>query len=141
MSLDLSVLWIIVSVLLSVAALNWLVFKPLTRIMSAREQAIRSAQELAARSAAEAAAATAEFEARTRAARTEIAREFEDTRKAGEALRHELVEQTRAEVDAHLARASEELARDTAEARAGLEADARRLGDEMAERVLGRRVS
>lgn len=141
MSLDLSVLWVIVSVLLSVAALNWLVFKPLTRIMGEREHAIRSAQALAARSAAEASAASAEFEARTRAARAEIAREFEDTRRAGQALRQELVDQTRAEVDTHLTRAASELARDSAAARADLDEEARRLADEIAERVLGRRIS
>ena len=78
---DLSVLWVIFFVLLSVAVLNGLVFKPLLQVMHERERAVGSARELAEKAAADARAATAEFEARTTAARAEVYREMEATRK------------------------------------------------------------
>jgi F0F1-type ATP synthase membrane subunit b/b' len=74
---DLSVFWVIFFVLLLTGVLNQLLFKPLQRVMAEREQAIRSARELADRSAAEARAATAEFEAKTSAARAESYRQMD----------------------------------------------------------------
>src|SRR4051812_756345 len=51
---DLSVLWVIFFVLLVAAILNQLLFKPLIRVMAARETAVASARQLAERAAAQA---------------------------------------------------------------------------------------
>jgi F-type H+-transporting ATPase subunit b len=117
-SLDLSVLWIIGFVLLLIAVVNRLLFKPLLNVMHQRDRAVSSARELAERATADAAAAALEFEARTRAARAEVQRTMDDVRKTADAL------------DA-----------DSAAARERLAAEAMALGDVVVERVLGRPVS
>ena len=66
---DLSVLWVIFFVLLMATILNSLLFKPLIRVMAAREAAVASARQLAERAATQAREATEEFDARTREAR------------------------------------------------------------------------
>ncbi|MCL4846969.1 MAG: ATP synthase F0 subunit B [Acidobacteria bacterium] len=141
MSLDLSVLWVIASVLLCVFLLNTLVFKPLLRVMHERESAIESARGLAERAAHEARAATDEFEAKTAAARAEVYRGLEASRQEGLAERGRLLEQTRVETEAAVAQAAESLRAETEAAKARLTAEAEQLGGEIAEKVLDRRVS
>jgi F-type H+-transporting ATPase subunit b len=138
---DLSVLFVIVFVLLSIAVINALIFKPLVRVMEQRESAIRSARELAEKSAAEAQAATAEFEARTRAARAEVYREMDEARRAGLAQRADIIDETRREAEARIAEATAQLRAETEVARRTLEADAEALGAAIVNRVLDRRPS
>ena len=138
MSLDLSVLWVIFFVLLLVAVLNSLLFKPLMRAMHERERAISSARALAAKAAADAAVAGQQFEQRTRAARAEVHRELEETRRIAEAGRAELLAATREDVKTQLREATERLAEEAHTVRAGLAGDAEALGDAIVQRVLGR---
>ena len=81
---DLSVLWVIALVLLLTAILQQLFFKPLLRVIHAREDAVQSARALAERSAAEARRASEEFDAKTTAARAAFYRELDDMRKTGQ---------------------------------------------------------
>ena len=106
---DLSVLWVIFFVLLSVAVLNGLVFKPLLKVMHERERAIGSARELAEKAAAEARAATADFEAKTTAARAEVYREMEVARKDALSQRAALIAETRHEAETTLTAARKTL--------------------------------
>jgi F0F1-type ATP synthase membrane subunit b/b' len=138
---DLSVLWVIFFVLVLTVVLNQLLFKPLQRVMGAREQAIRSARELAERSAADARAASAEFDQKTSAARAEIYRQMDEMRKTALGERAAIVASTRAEAEAQVARASATLKADAAEARRQLASDAEALGAAAADRILGRRAS
>jgi F-type H+-transporting ATPase subunit b len=138
---DLSVLWVIAFVLLAVAVCNRLIFKPLLRVMHEREEAIASAGALANKAAADAAAATAEFESRTAAARAEIYREMDQTRRAALAMREELLAATRKDVDVTTEEATSRLRAEVAEARERLRTEADALGAVIAERVLERKVS
>ena len=74
---DLSVLWVIALVLLLTVVLQQLFFKPLLRVIHAREDAAQSARALAERSAAEARRASEEFDAKTTAARAAFDRELD----------------------------------------------------------------
>jgi hypothetical protein len=65
---DLSVFWVIFFVLLLTAILNQLLFRPVIRVITAREGAVRDARALADSANQQAAAALNEFETRTRAA-------------------------------------------------------------------------
>jgi F-type H+-transporting ATPase subunit b len=121
---DLSVVWVIFFVLLLTILLDRLLFKPILRVMGEREAAIRSARELAERSASEARAATAEFEQKTAAARTEIYRQMDEMRRTATAERAETLARTRAE-----------------DARRKLTVEADALGAAVAERILGRKAS
>jgi F-type H+-transporting ATPase subunit b len=138
---DLSVLWVIFFVLLAVAVVNSLLLKPLVRIMHEREHAITTARQLADKAAADAAAATAQFEARTAAARAELHRDMDQARKAALATREQLLADTRAEVDSNLKTAVDQLRTETDAARASLDAEADALAQAITERVLDRKVS
>jgi len=138
---DLSVLWVILFVLLTTVALNSLLFKPLLRVMRQRDETIASARAVADKAAAEATRAAAEFDTKTAAARAEVYREMDETRRVAQNQRAELVAATRAETDVQLAEARSRLTAETDQARARLEADADALGTVIAERVLGRKIS
>ena len=138
---DLSVLWVIVFVLLLSVLLDRLLLRPLTRVMSEREAAVRTARELADSSRLKAQAAADEFEARTRAARAEVYQMMEEKRRAALERRAQLVGETRAEVQRAVADASERVAAQASAARVTLEHDADTLAASIVERVLGRKAS
>lgn len=138
---DLSVLWVIFFVLLLTVLLDRLLFKPVLRVLAAREQAIRSARDLAERSATEARQASDEFERRTAEARSDLYRQMDEMRRAAMAERAEIMASTRAGAEAEIAAASARLGVEVEEARRRLDADADALGAAVAERILGRRAS
>ena len=135
---DLSVLWVIAFVLLLTVVLQQLFFKPLLRVIHAREDAVQSARTLAERSAAEARRANEEFDAKTTAARAAFYRELDDMRKQGQEERTTMVAAARAQADRDLADARLTLEADTAQARAQLQHDAQQLGEQLADRLAGR---
>lgn len=135
---DLSVLWVIALVLLLTAILQQLFFKPLLRVIHAREDAVQSARALAERSAAEARRASEEFDAKTTAARAVFYRELDDMRKAGQDERTVMIDDARAQADQQLQYARTTLAADAAQARLQLEQDAQQLGQHLADRLAGR---
>jgi F-type H+-transporting ATPase subunit b len=138
---DLSVLWVIFFVLLSVWVVNALILKPILRIMHERGEAIASARALAERAAAEAAAGIAEFEARTTAARAEVYREMDKVRREALATREQVLASTREEVEKTASEAAARVRAEADAARAQLTRDADALGNAIAERVLGRKIS
>lgn len=135
---DLSVLWVIFFVLLLTVIMQQLFFKPVLRVMQAREDAASSARSLAERSAAEARRATEEFEAKTSAARAVVYRDLEEMRRRASARRATLLAETRADAETRMVEARRELAQDVTEARQSLEQDARAIGATIADRLAGR---
>ena len=135
---DLLVLWVIALVLLLTVILQQLFFKPLLRVMHAREQAVLSARALAERSAAEARRASEEFDSKTTAARAAFHRELDDMRKRGQDERASMIAAAREQADAELDQARVTLASDAATAKAQLEQDAQQLGQQLADRLAGR---
>ena len=138
---DVTVFWVVFLILLTCVLLNGLILKPVLRVMADREGAVRSARELAESAAAQARAATAEFEARTQAARSDIYREMDEKRRRALARRAELLAGTRSQVEAEIVTARESLRNQAAAARAALERDANVLAGDIVERVLGRKAS
>ena len=138
---DLSVFWVIFFVMLLTVIVDRLLLRPITRVIHAREEAVRSARELAEKAANQAKAAAAEFEQKTMAARSDTYKQMDEMRRAAMAERAEVIAQTRAEADAQVAAASDRLKAETEEARRRLEIDADTLGGAVAERILGRKVS
>lgn len=135
---DLSVLWVIALVLLLTVILQQLFFKPLLRVIHAREEAVESARALAERSAAEARRAGEEFDSKTTAARATFYRELDDMRKRGQDERASMIAAARQQADAELAQARVTLATETQQARTQLEQDAQQLGQQLADRLAGR---
>jgi F0F1-type ATP synthase membrane subunit b/b' len=136
----LAVFWVIVIVLILAVVLDRGLFRPLGRIMSERETAVRTAQEMAQAAATRAREATAEFEKKTRAAQAEIYREMDENRRQANERRAAVIAETRQEVEATVAAAAARLDAQAAEAQARLEQEAGALGEAIVERVLGRKV-
>jgi len=137
----LSVFWVILFVLLLAVILDRLLIKPLTRVMAERGARVKSALDLAAESAERAKTATAEFDARTRAAQADVYRRMDETRRAALEGRKDLLERTRQEVESSVDTARERLAEQADKARAQLDRQADELADAVVTRVLGRRAS
>ncbi len=138
---DLSVFWVIFFVLLLAYLLNQLLFKPLTRVISAREGAVQSARQLADSANRQAQEALEEFEARTRAARAEVHQQMEVTRRAAEQRRASLVAEARQQSEGMRAEAASRLAQETDTARQRISLDADVLADVIAARILGRQTT
>ena len=132
---------VIAIVLLAIFVLDRGFFKPLNRVMRAREEAVRSAQEAANAAATKARAAAAEFEERTRAAQAEVYREMDENRRLANERRAEVMAATRQQVDSEVAEAGARVKAQAEEARQRLEREAETLADEIVERVLGRKAS
>jgi F-type H+-transporting ATPase subunit b len=141
LELDLSLLWVIFFLLVLTFVVNRLLIKPLTRTMEARRQAIDSARALADRASADAKSVTAEFERKYAEARGEVYRQMDEMRRVANEERAKLLDATRAESASALADATGKLQADTERARAQLRADAEKLGNEAAARILGRQAS
>ena len=137
---DLSVLWVIFFVLLLTVIMQQLFFKPVLRVMQAREDAVASARALADRSAAEALRASEEFDAKTTAARAVIYRDLDEMRKRSAERRAGMLADTRAQVEADLERTRQALVADVAVARKSLEDDAQSIGHTIADRLAGRQT-
>ncbi len=137
---DLSVLWVIFFVLLLTVIMQQLFFKPVLRVLQAREDAVASARALAERSAAEALRASEEFDTRTTAARAVIYRDLDEMRRRSSERRAALLAETRAQAEADLADARDALVAEVAVARKALEDDAESIGNTIADRLAGRRA-
>ena len=138
---NLSVIWVIFFILVLTVVIDRLLLRPVLGVIRKREEAIESARALAQRSIVEAKAATEEFERKTSAARAELYREMDDMRRVALNRRAEIVAETRAEAEAHVADASRRLEAEVRDARARLEAEAQALGLAAAEKILGRKAS
>jgi F-type H+-transporting ATPase subunit b len=138
---DLSVLWVIFFVLLLTFLLNQLLFKPLVRVMNARQSAVKSARNLADKAAADATRATEAFDEKTHAARQELARQMEEARRGAEAERTRLLEDAHAQAHGTIAEATRQLTADAADARQRIDRDSTELAHVIADRVLGRQTT
>jgi len=135
---DLSVIFVLFAVILLAVVLDRVLFRPLLRVMRERADAVSSAIRLAENATAKAQAATAEFDAKVTAARTDLYKQMDERRKAADGYRADLMAKTKTEVDSQLSAASETLRAQADQARATLDKDAEALGQQIAAKVLGR---
>jgi F-type H+-transporting ATPase subunit b len=138
---DLSVLWVIFFVLLLTVIVNSLIFKPLLKVMHAREGAIQKAKHMANEAADKANAAVALYETKTSEARAEVYREMDAARKAALERRAELLALTRKEADETRADAAARIQAAADSARGQLSSDAASLSQAIVDRVLDRKAS
>jgi len=135
---DLSVVFVLFAVILLAVVLDRVLFRPLLRVMRERADAVSSAISLAENATAKAQAATAEFDAKVTAARTDLYKQMDERRKAADGYRADLMAKTKTEVDSQLSAARETLRAQADQARATLDKDAEALGQQIAAKVLGR---
>ena len=135
---DLSVVFVLFAVILLAVVLDRVLFRPLLRVMRERADAVSSAIRLAENATAKAQSATAEFDAKVTAARTDLYKQMDERRKAADGYRADLMAKTKTEVDSQLSAARETLRAQADQARATLDKDAEALGQQIAAKVLGR---
>lgn len=138
MNPDLSVLGVVVLLLTCTVLLNTLIFKPVLRVMGARERAVRDSRELAESAAQKATAAAAQYDRTLGLARADVYRQMDDTRRAALEQRATLLAQTRTDVEQELAQATQRVRAQSSEARAKLEQQVGDLAGDIVKRVLGR---
>ncbi len=135
---DLSTLWVVFFLLLCTVLLNTLIFQPILKVIDARTEAVRGARELAESAATKAAAAAAEYERKLNAARADVYKQIDDTRRAAMDKRSTLLAETRVAVERETGDATATVARESAAARASLDREATELAGAIVNRVLGR---
>ena len=135
---DLTVLWVIAFLLTCTFLLNTLIFQPILRVIEARLKAVADARELAQSASDRATAATTEYSQRLNAARSEVYKQMDETRRVALEKRAAMLADTRGAVEKELKDATERVKQDTAAARAQLDRDADTLAGAIVSRVLGR---
>jgi F-type H+-transporting ATPase subunit b len=135
---DITVLWVIFFVLLTVYLLNTLVFKPILRVIEMRLNAVSDARDLAQSAAERARQAATEYDQQLGAARTEVYREMDDKRRVALESRAALLGETKAVIENELRDATARVEQQAATARASLDREADTLAGAIVSRVLGR---
>jgi F-type H+-transporting ATPase subunit b len=135
---DLSALWVIVFLLLTIYLLNTLIFQPILKVIEARTKAVSDARDLAQSAADRAAAANTEYSQRLNVARSEVYRQMDENRRRAMDQRGALLVETRATVEQELAAATARVNQQAADARATLDREAEQMAGAIVTRVLGR---
>jgi F-type H+-transporting ATPase subunit b len=138
MSLDITTLWVVFFLLLCTFLLNTLIFQPILKVIDARTTAVRGARELAESASSKAAAAAAEYDTKLNAARADVYRQIDETRRAALDKRSALITDTRQTVERETQSATARVSQESAEARAALDRDAADLANAIVSRVLDR---
>lgn len=135
---DSSVFWVIGFLLLTTYLLNTLIFQPVLKVIEARLSAVSDARELAQKAFDRATTATTEYTQTLNAARSDVYRQMDDTRRVALERRASLLADTRATVERELAEATTRVKQQTADAKASLDREAETLAGAIVSRVLGR---
>jgi F-type H+-transporting ATPase subunit b len=135
---DLSALWVIAFLLTCTFLLNTLIFQPILRVIEARLKAVADARDLAQSAADRATAATTEYTQTLNAARSDVYRQMDETRRAALDQRAALLAETRTTVEQELSVATRRVREQSAEARASLDREADQMAGAIVSRVLGR---
>jgi F-type H+-transporting ATPase subunit b len=138
MNLDLSALWVVFFLLLCTYLLNTLIFQPILKVIDQRTNAVRGARELAESASTKAAAAGAEYDQKLNAARAEVYRQIDDTRRVALDQRAQLLAETRQTVERETQSATARVAQESGAARAALDRGAAELANDIVTRVLDR---
>jgi F-type H+-transporting ATPase subunit b len=135
---DISTLWVVFFLLLCTFLLNTLIFQPILKVIDARTAAVRGARELAESASSKATAAAAEYDANLNAARADVYRQIDETRRAALDKRAALIADTRQAVERETQSATTRVTQESTEARAALDRDAADLANAIVTRVLDR---
>lgn len=114
-------------------------FRPLDKVLASRRTATEGAREQAQASLGAADRKSAEYEAALRAARGEIYKEQEETRRQWRAQQAAAVEESRRSASEMVKQARATLSEEAARASRTLEVESERLAGEIAEAILGGR--
>lgn len=127
--------------LVTLAGLHFLVFRPILRILARREELTEGNRQKASELQAKTETLLANYENQMKEARQKgISLKSEQTQ-AGEAKAQEILAQTRGDIEAKLQKQRQQVQGELKEAGLVLRKYSRDLSQEMAEKLLGRKVS
>lgn len=126
----------IVTLLTLYGVLNFVLFRPLVRVLDERYRKTEGARQAAADLIARAAQRTDEYENRIRAVKQDMYREIEEARKRAVAAQAKALDDARGRSAELLAGVQEELDRETAMARQALMSDTEKMADQLADRLM-----
>ncbi len=115
---------------------HFVVHKPLERVLAERRSRTEGAIEKARADVAAAEAKTAEYENRLREAKLAVFRIQEQRRKEAQSVRAAAIAEARAKADVQVKQARENIERDIASTKVGLQSEADRLANEIITRIL-----
>lgn len=139
-NLDLAFAVQIVNFGLLVLVLNILLFKPVRALLAQRRQEIQSARERAVAVDEQVEGKVAQYEARLRDAKSDVAAKRAELVKEAQAEEARVLDKARQEAAASLASLRERVARESADARALLHKQAEVLSGDICEKLLGRSI-
>ena len=135
---DISTLWVVFFLLFCTFLLNTLIFQPILKVIDQRTAAVRGARELAESASTKAAVAAAEYDTKLKAARADVYKLIDDTRRAGLEKRAQLLAETREAIEHEAQAATARVSQESADARVALDRDASNLANAIVTRVLDR---
>ena len=133
-------IWTLVIFLLVLVVLGKFAWSPLLQGLQARETFIRDSLETARRDRAEAESRLREYQEKLASARAEASAIVEEGRRAAEAVKQRIEQQSKEESDRMIERAKSEIHVATAEATRQLYALSGSLATELAGRIIGREL-
>ncbi len=131
----------IVNFIIFLWILNYLIFKPIVRVLNERRERIQGTSEKARLMEAEIQKKLEEYEAKIQAAKGQAANEKERVRRQGEDVAKEIVERARTEMARDIPIIRKQIASEAERVRGELEQRAQEMAREIACRVLGREIS
>ena len=131
----------IVNFIIFLFILNYLIFKPVVRVLNERRERIDGTMEKAQLLEAEVQKKLEEYEQRIEEAKSQAANEKERLRRQGESISKEMVEKARKELARDIPIIRKQIAGETDRARRELEKMAQEMARDVACRVLGREIS
>ncbi len=131
----------LVNFLVLMVLLDRILFRPMLRVLQERQERTEGRRRQAETLEAEAESIWADYQAKIREAKAEADRVRTQLIHEAEARRQKLLADAAAEAETQLAKIRAQVRAEADEARKVLEADARTLAQELAERLLERRVA
>jgi len=131
----------IVNFIIFLWILNYLIFKPIVRVLNERRERIEGTSEKARLMEAEIQKKLEEYEAKIQEAKGQAANEKERVRRQGEDLAKEIVERARTEMARDIPIIRKQIAGEAERVKGELEQRAQEMAREIACRVLGREIS
>jgi F-type H+-transporting ATPase subunit b len=131
----------IVNFIIFLVILNYLIFKPVVRVLDERRDRIDGTRERAQQMEAEIQTKLEAYEERIQEAKSRAVHEKETFRREAESLSKETVEKARRELARDIPIIRKQIASETDRARQELEKTAQDMARDIACRVLGRKIS
>jgi len=138
--IDQSLVLQIVNFIIFLVILNYLIFKPVVRVLEERRQRIDGTMEKAQEMESEIEKKLEEYEGRINEAKALAANEREALRREGENLSEEIVEKARMALARDIPIVRDQIARESDRVRRELESKAHIVAKDIASRVLGRDI-